>query len=209
MFHIYLFYGQFFYATCNLFFIRTIFPQSGSGFGLGFALELGLRAIFVVDNFPRTVHGSLYEFRILQSIQLNHPVIKNGKIVWKVQTSQLSRFHFVLHGFNRQLTVSRQGLHFFISFYKFKWIFSQTHNFLRKQTRQHNPFSKNIAASSSTYRKISTSVIFDLETSTRSSPGNDCPITWDYLFILEYYLSIFKKDWGNFPPSPLLVALQS
>ena len=56
MFHIYLFYGQFFYATCTLFFIRTIFPQSGSGFGLGFALELGLRAIFVVDNFPRTVH---------------------------------------------------------------------------------------------------------------------------------------------------------
>ena len=45
----------------NLFFslierkgVRKIVPRSGSGFGLGLALELVLGAIFLGDNFPRT-----------------------------------------------------------------------------------------------------------------------------------------------------------
>ena len=56
------------------------------------------------------------------------------------------------HGFTVCHTVSlpfsRSHGRFFIShgFTNFKWIFSQTHNFLRKQTRQHNLLSKNIVA---------------------------------------------------------------
>ena len=34
---------------------RKIAPRSGSGFDLGLALELGLGAIFLGGNFPRTV----------------------------------------------------------------------------------------------------------------------------------------------------------
>ena len=85
------------------------------------------------------------------------------------------------HGFTVCHTVSlpfsRSHGRFFIShgFTNFKWIFSQTHNFLRKQTRQHNLLSKKYCSLSSTYKKIHNSVIFDSETSTRSSPGNDCP----------------------------------
>ena len=38
---------------------RKIAPQSGSGFGLGLVLELGLGgAIFLAGNFPRTVRNS-------------------------------------------------------------------------------------------------------------------------------------------------------
>ena len=65
---------------------------------------------------------------------------RSFKKYW-AQTSQLSCF-IVSH------TVSLPSLQshgrFFIShgFTNFKWIFSQTRNFLRKQTRQHNPLSK-------------------------------------------------------------------
>ena len=33
---------------------RNIAPRSGTGFGLGLALELGLGAIFLGGNFPRS-----------------------------------------------------------------------------------------------------------------------------------------------------------
>ena len=36
-----------------------------------------------------------------------------------------------------------------------------------------------------------------------------CKQTGQFFPILEYFLSIFKKDRGNLPPSPFLVALQS
>ena len=57
------------------------------------------------------------------------------------QTSQLSRF-IVSHMVS--LPSLQSHGRFFIShgFTNFKWIFSQTRNFLRKQTRQHNPLSK-------------------------------------------------------------------
>ena len=64
----------------------------------------------------------------------------------------------------------------------FKGIFSETYYFLRKQTRQHNPLSKNIVALSSTYKKISNSVIFDSETSTWSSRGNECPLNYQKFY---------------------------
>ena len=35
--------------------VRKIAPRSRSGFGLGLALELGLEAIFLGVNFPRTL----------------------------------------------------------------------------------------------------------------------------------------------------------
>ena len=35
---------------------------------------------------------------------------------------------------------------------------------------------------SSTYKKISNSLIFDLETSTRSSPGNDSPVNYQKFY---------------------------
>ena len=68
-------------------------------------------------------------------------------------------------------------------FTNFKWIFSQTHNFLRKQTRQYNPLSKKyFRIMSSTYKKINNSVIFDSETSTRSSPGNECHVNYQKFY---------------------------
>ena len=70
------------------------------------------------------------------------------------------------HGFTVCHTVSlpfsRSHGRFFIShgFTNFKWIFSQTHSFVRKQTRQpsnsirqHKHLPKNIAGLSSTYKK--------------------------------------------------------
>ena len=78
------------------------------------------------------------------------------------------------------LSFSWSHCRFFISHgcTNFKGIFSETYYFLRKQTRQHNPLSKNIVALSSTYKKISNSVIFDSETSTWSSHGNECPLNY-------------------------------
>ena len=67
---------------------------------------------------------------------------------------------------------------FFIShgFTNFQWIFAQTYNFLRKQTRQYNPLSKILWHYVLYIQKINNSVIFDFETFTRSSFGNDCPV---------------------------------
>ena len=92
------------------------------------------------------------------------------------------------HGFTVCHTVSlpfsRSHGRFFIShgFTNFKWIFSQTHNFLRKQIDNTIPCQKNVVALSSTYKKINNSVIFDLETSTRRSPGNDCPVNYQNIY---------------------------
>ena len=82
------------------------------------------------------------------------------------------------------LSFSRSHGRFFIShsFTNFKWIFSQTHNFLRKQTDNTTPCQKNIVPLSSAYKKINNSVIFDSETSTRSSPGNDCPVNYQNFY---------------------------
>ena len=73
---------------------------------------------------------------------------------------------------------------FFIShgFTNFKSIFSQTHSLLRKKPGNTIPCQKNIVALSSTYKKINNSVIFDSETSTRSSPGNYCPVNYQNFF---------------------------
>ena len=63
------------------------------------------------------------------------------------QTSQLSRFHRVSHGFTPFLTVLGS---FFIShsFTNFKWIFFETHSFLRKQTQaaHSNPAEERISS---------------------------------------------------------------
>ena len=92
------------------------------------------------------------------------------------------------HGFTVCHTVllpfSRSHRRFFIchGLTNVKWIFSQTHNFLIKQTRQHNLLSKNIVTLSSTNKKINNSVIFDSETSTRSFPGNSCLANYQKLY---------------------------
>ena len=91
------------------------------------------------------------------------------------------------HGFTVCHTVSlpfsRSHGRFFIShgFTNFKWIFSQS-QFPKKTSRKHNPLSKNFVALSSTYKKINNSVIFDPETSTRSSPGNNCPVNYQNFY---------------------------
>ena len=92
------------------------------------------------------------------------------------------------HGFTVCHTVllsfSRSHGRFFIphGFTNLKCIFSQTYNFLRKQTRQHNPLSKNIVALSSSYKKINKSVTFDSETSTKSFPANSCLVNYQKLY---------------------------
>ena len=75
----------------------------------------------------------------------------------------VTRFHYLSHSLMAFLTVLQILSGFF----------SQTHNFLRKQTRQ-----QNIVALPSTYKKKNKqkkSGIFNSETSTRSSTGNDVP----------------------------------
>ena len=91
------------------------------------------------------------------------------------KTSQLSRFHRVSHGFTTFLTVSRQVLHF-SQLYKFQVDFLSNSQFPKKTNQATEPFVKKYCSSSSTYKKIHNSVIFDSETSTRSSPGNDYPV---------------------------------
>ena len=83
---------------------------------------------------------------------------------------------------------SRSHGRFFLShgFTNSKWIYSQAHNFLRKQTRQHNPPSKNIAALSSTYKIMNNSVIFDSKTTTRNSRGNSCPVNYQKFYEMKH-----------------------
>ena len=84
------------------------------------------------------------------------------------------------HGFTVCHTVSlpfsRSRGRFFIShrFTNFKWIFSQTHNSLRKQTRQQSPVKKYRSIFLYIEKKNNNSVIFDLEASIRSFPRNSC-----------------------------------
>ena len=88
----------------------------------------------------------------------------------------------------------------FISFTKFWWIFFQTHNFLREQTRQHNPtpVKKYIVVSYGLpmYKKDNNFETFHLEASTRSCPGNGCPMNYQFFYekhpsssinFIEYY----------------------
>ena len=61
--------------------------------------------------------------------------------------------------------------------------FLSNSQFPKKTNRQHNPLSKNVVALSSLYKKKkNNSVIFDSETSTRSSAGNDCPVSYQNLY---------------------------
>ena len=89
----------------------------------------------------------------------------------------------------RFLSFSRSHGRFFFShgFTNSKWIFSQTHNFLRKKTRQQNPLSKNIAALSFTYRIMNNSVIFDSETTTRNSRRNGCPVNYQKFYEIKHH----------------------
>ena len=108
-----------------------------------------------------------------------------------MQKASVKIFHRPLssHGFTVCHTVSlpfswSQG-RFFIShgFTNFKWIFSQTHNFLRKQRRQHNPYSKKHRI---VLYIINNSVSFDSGTSTRNLL-NSCPMNYQKLY--EKHLS--------------------
>ena len=104
----------------------------------------------------------------------------------------VTRFHCLSQG----LTVGSS----FLTVLKILIGFSpKTHNFLRKQTRQYNPLSKNIAALSSTYKKtiILWSLIFDSETSSRSSPGNNCPVNYQKLYEKHPFFSglVFVIFW--------------
>ena len=103
-------------------------------------------------------------------------------LIYKVYSPLNSHGFTVCHTVS--LPFSRSHGRFFIShgFANFKWIFSQTHNFLRKQTRQHNPLSEKYCNIVFCIQKKNNSVIFDSETSTRSSPGNDCPVNYQNFY---------------------------
>ena len=90
--------------------------------------------------------------------------------VHKTQTSQLSRFHIVSHGFTAFLKVSRWLLHF-SRFYKFWVDFFQTHSFLRKQTK---------AAHSNAAEERISRMINKNKTSRHSSLS----LNWALLFIV-------------------------
>ena len=101
-------------------------------------------------------------------VEIHRSLSSHGFTVCHTVLLSFSRSHgrlFIPHGFTN-----------------LKWIFSQTHNFPRKQTRQHNPLSKNIVALSSTYKKINKSVTFDSETSTKSFPANSCLVNYQKLY---------------------------
>ena len=51
---------------------------------------------------------------------------------------------------------------------------------------------------SSTYKKINNSLIFDSKTSTRSSPGNDCPVN---------YQKFYEKPGNTIPCQKNIAAL--
>ena len=59
-----------------------------------------------------------------------------------IQTSQLSRFHCVSHGFTAFLR-SHGRFFIFHGFTNFTWIFSQTRNFLRKKNKVTQSLVKN------------------------------------------------------------------
>ena len=82
------------------------------------------------------------------------------------------------------LSFSRYHGRFFIShgFTNFKWIFSQTHNFLRKQTRQHNHLSKKYRSTVLYKKKKKNSVIFNSGTSTKSFPANSSPVNYQKFY---------------------------
>ena len=123
--------------------------------------------------------GKGYKVQPLKARPFFHLILQLLKFVFRPLNS---------HGFivchKVSLPSSQSHGRFFIShgFTNFKSIFSRTHNFLRKKTRQHNSLSKNIVALSFTYKRINNSVIFDSETSTRSSPGNDCPVNYQNFY---------------------------
>ena len=117
----------------------------------------------------------------------------------------VTRFHCLSHS----LTVGSS----FLMVFQILSGFSLKLSFLRKQTRQHNPLSKNyhsIVRLSSTYKKINNFIIFELKTSTRSSLGNGCPVNYQKVF--EKHAScINMASLGPFPlnlGSPLISKLQ-
>ena len=107
-------------------------------------------------------------------------VTKSGNI-WLLSRPLSSHGFTVCHMIS--LPFLRSHGRFFISpgFSNFKWIFSQTHNFLRIPTRQHNPLSKKYSIVLY-IQKINNSVTFHSETSSRSSPGNDCPVNYQKFY---------------------------
>ena len=80
--------------------LRIIAPWSGPGFGLGLALELGLGAIFLGGNFPKT-----NEFYIKETIYLKVDKFFFFKVslYWKFQRKKKKLFR------NQALTSGESG----------------------------------------------------------------------------------------------------
>ena len=106
------------------------------------------------------------------------------------QTSQLSQFHHVSHGFTAFLKVSLWLLHF-SWFYKLWVDFSQTHSFLRKQTK---------AAHSNAAEERISSMINKNKTRSHSSLSlngallfivlvktHDNPFQWNHHLVSKYW----------------------
>ena len=61
---------------------RKISPRSGSVFGLGLVLELGLGAIFLGDNFPRTIRSKALNIsRLYPNIKSSHRTCSIKKVI--------------------------------------------------------------------------------------------------------------------------------
>ena len=102
----------------------------------------------------------LYCFCVMFKLVNVRPLNSHGFTVCHTVSLSFSWSHgrfFIFHGFTN-----------------FKWIFSQTHNFLRTQNSQHNSLSKKFHSIVLYIQKNNNSMIFDSETSTRSCPANSC-----------------------------------
>ena len=118
-----------------------------------------------------------------------------------LQTSQLSRFHRVSHGFTAFLTVSQLGSSFLtvlqiFSGFSFKLTVFQ-------ENKQGNTIlwqKKNIVGCSSTYKKlINNFLAFNSETSTKSFPGSGCPVNYQNFYEknpsnINLIKSVFFRD---------------
>ena len=61
---------------------RKISPRSGSVFGLGLVLELGLGAIFLGDNFPRTIRSKALNIsQLYPNIKSSHRRCSIKKVI--------------------------------------------------------------------------------------------------------------------------------
>ena len=166
-----------------------LIPQIGLDMPIDSLNFLTTFSVWIQLSSCQLIMQAVWPRKVLQTLLLNLAVQANhqcsilGRCSEQVRIFRPLNSHdfTVCHTFS--LFFSRSDGRFFIShrFTNFK-IFPQTHNFLRKQTWQHNSLSKKYLSIVLYIQKINKSVMFDSETSTRSFPGNSCPLNYQKIY---------------------------